>query len=686
MIVLFGPKRHPRDLVRLGRLDSVATVPDDLVLARARTFLVTGPDGDLDAAPGEPVGLFHADTRHLSRWRLTVDGAAPVVLSLAGDDTWWRSVSVPAGDGRDAHPRPPWALTRRRHVASGAVRDELELVSYADEPLDLPVRIEADGDFADQFALRWPGAAGKGTLTRQVAGGELVLRYERERFARTTALRGSAGAVADDEGVSWRVHLEPGGSWSGDLAVLVGGADPAPPAVRDVRTAAAADDEERTAFLAGAPALDTDWADLARSYETGLRDLASLRLPVAGRPDLWVVGAGRPWYLTLFGRDSLITGLMALPYLPSLAAGALVALAGVQGEIDDPLREEEPGKVVHEVREGELTACGDLPFGRYYGTVDATALWVVLLDEYDRWTGDDGLVAALEGPARAALAWLDRRAGGYLTYLSHNPDGLANQCWKDSPGSIRFADGSLAGGTIAVCEAQGYAFDAWRRAARLARDVWSDEALASRCDELAADLQRRFVDDFTLPGTAMAALALDGDGRRVDATTSNLGHLLWSGLLPHDLGVAVGRRLLEPDLFSGWGVRTMSTRDGGYHPLDYHDGSVWPHDTALVAAGLARYGLRDEAAQVARAVVDASAWFAHRLPEVFAGYDRAETGMPIRYPTACSPQAWAAATPLSLVSTLLGRGPDGDGVVHLPAGVGRLRLVPRAGDAPAAAP
>jgi glycogen debranching enzyme len=654
-------------------------VPDDLVLARGRTFLVTSPDGDLDADPSAPQGLFHADTRHLHCWRVLVDGRAPVLLSLGGDDTWWRSVSVPPADTDEHHPRPPWALTRRRHLAAGRVRDELEVVSYADVPLTLAVRVEVAADFADQLALRWPGARPQGRLEQQAAGSRLELCYARGDFVRTTTLA-AAEARADGGGLTWDVELAPGERWSAAVEVVLGaGGDPVLPAVADVAAAADADDAERRSFLAAAPELDTDWVGLQRAYEQGLRDLASLRLPVPGRPDLAVVGAGRPWFLTLFGRDSLITGWMALPYLPALAAGALVALAGVQGEVDAPLREEEPGKIVHELREGELTACGDLPFGRYYGTVDATALWLVLLDEYHRWTGDDELVQQLEQPARAALSWLDRRAYGYLSYVSHNPEGLRNQCWKDSPGSMRFADGSLADGTIAVCEAQGYAFDAWRRAARLARDVWSDQALASRCDDLAADLQRRFVTDFWLPDKGILALALDGEGRQVDATTSNLGHLLWSGILPHDLGVVVGRRLLEPDLFSGWGVRTMSTEDGGYHPLDYHDGSVWPHDTAVVAAGLARYGLHDEAGRLARAVIDAAAWFGDRLPEVFAGYQRDQTGMPVRYPTACSPQAWAAAVPLSVVTTVLGRGPEGDGESHLPEGVQRLRLVPRRG-------
>jgi glycogen debranching enzyme len=654
-------------------------VPDHLVLARGRTFLVTSPDGDLDADRSAPQGLFHADTRHLHRWRVLVDGGLPVLLSLGGDDTWWRSVSVPPADPDEHHPRPPWALTRRRHLAAGRVRDELEVVSYADVPLTLAVRVEAAADFADQFTLRWPGARSQGRHERRAGGGTLELCYARGDFVRTTTLA-AADARADEGGLTWDVELAPGARWSAAVVVLLGaGAEPVAAGVADVAAAAGADDAERTSFLAAAPELDTDWVGLQRAYERGLRDLASLRLPVPGRPDLAVVGAGRPWFLTLFGRDSLITGWMALPYLPALAAGALVALAGVQGEVDAPLREEEPGKIVHELREGELTACGDLPFGRYYGTVDATALWLVLLDEYHRWTGDDELVQRLEQPARAALSWLDRRAYGYLTYVSHNPDALRNQCWKDSPGSMRFADGSIADGTIAVCEAQGYAFDAWRRAARLARDVWSDQALASRCDDLAADLQRRFVTDFWLPDKGILALALDGEGRQVDATTSNLGHLLWSGILPHDLGVVVGRRLLEPDLFSGWGVRTMSTEDGGYHPLDYHDGSVWPHDTALVAAGLARYGLHDEAGRLLHAVIDAARWFDDRLPEVFAGYQREQTGMPVRYPTACSPQAWAAAVPLSVVTTVLGRGPEGDGEPHLPEGVERLRLVPRRG-------
>ena len=206
---------------------------------------------------------------------------------------------------------------------------------------------------------------------------------------------------------------------------------------------------------------------------------------------------------------------------------------------------------------------------------------------------------------------------------------------------------------------------------------WSDEPLATRCDDLAADLQRRFVHDFWLPDRGFVALALDGEGRPVDSTTSNPRHLLWSGILPHELGVTVGLRLLEPDLFSGWGIRTMSTEDAAYHPLDYHDGAVWPHDTALVAAGLARYGLRDEAARLALAVVEAAGYFGDGLPELFAGHDRAESGVPVRYPTACSPQAWAAATPLSLISTLLGRTPDGDAGPHLPPGVTRLALTHR---------
>jgi len=290
-------------------------------------------------------------------------------------------------------------------------------------------------------------------------------------------------------------------------------------------------------------------------------------------------------------------------------------------------------------------------------------LFLILLDEYERWTGDTERVLRLEPNARAALAWIDhdgdRDGDGYVEYERRNTNtGLENQCWKDSWNSILFADGTLAAGPIATCEIQGYVYDAKRRSARLARDVWDDPELAARLEDEAAALKERFNADFWLPEREFFALALDGDKRQVDSLTSNIGHLLWSGIVADDKADAVARHLLGPKLFSGWGVRTMAQGERGYNPLGYHLGTVWPHDCSLIAAGLARYGYRDEAARIAFAVLEAAAFFRHRLPEVFAGFARHHTGFPVVYPTASSPQAWAAATPVLLLQAVLGLVPD----------------------------
>jgi glycogen debranching enzyme len=365
-----------------------------------------------------------------------------------------------------------------------------------------------------------------------------------------------------------------------------------------------------------------------------------------------------------------------------MARATLKTLALLQGQKDDPFRDEEPGKILHELRFGELTAFEERPHSPYYGTADATPLFLVLLDEVERWTGNVDLVRGLEAEARAALAWIDdygdRDKDGYVEYERRNTEtGLENQCWKDSWNSILFADGTLASGAIATCEIQGYVYDAKRRCARLAREVWDDPELAACLEDEAAALKERFNEDFWLPERQFFALALDGAKRQVDSLTSNIGHLLWSGIVDDDKAGAIARHLLGPQLFSGWGIRTMAEGERGYNPLGYHVGTVWPHDSSLIAAGLARYGYRDEAARIAFAVLEAAAFFRHRLPEVFAGYPRAQTGFPVEYPTACSPQAWASGAPLLLVTTLLGLEPGPDGVSTdpvLPDGIGRLEL------------
>jgi len=424
-------------------------------------------------------------------------------------------------------------------------------------------------------------------------------------------------------------------------------------------------DESLEEWLEDAPTLETDFDDLRRTYHRSLVDLAALRFYPETVPDSSLPAAGLPWFMALFGRDSLITSYQALPFVPELCRTTLRALANQQATEFDDFRDAEPGKILHELRHGELTHFGKRPQSPYYGSCDSTPLFLVVLDEYERWTGDVETIKALEPHARAALRWIDEYGDtnddGYLDYDTRNPaSGLVNQCWKDSWNSIVWPDGRLASLPRATCEIQGYAYDARIRAARLARESWHDPTLADRLERDAAALRDRFIADFWLPDQGFYALAVDGEKQAVPTLTSNIGHLLWSGLVPDEHVDQVVAHLLGPWLFSGWGVRTLAAGQGVYNPLEYHNGSVWPHDTAIIAAGLARYGRRAEAGRLSMAILEAARHFNYRLPEVFVGYDRTATDLPVPYPSACSPQAWAAATPLLLLRVMLGLEPTGD--------------------------
>ena len=436
-------------------------------------------------------------------------------------------------------------------------------------------------------------------------------------------------------------------------------------------------------WIDDAPSIECDWEPLKATYRRSLVDLAALRFspPIAGGRSL--PAAGLPWFMTMFGRDSIFTSLQALPFTPELAATTLRALGDWQGVRLDDFRDEDPGRILHEMRYGEMTAFEERPHSPYYGSVDATPLYVVLLDEYERWTGDRALARELEVEARAALNWIDEYAdlmgNGYIWYRRRNEEtGLENQCWKDSWDSISFHDGSLPGFPRATCELQGYAYDAKVRGARLAREIWKDPQLADTLERDAADLKRRFNRDYWVEDGEYFAIALDEKGRQVDCLSSNIGHLLWSGIVDKTKAKALARHLLGPRLFSGWGVRTLAEGEGRYNPIGYHTGTVWPYDNSFIAWGLRRYGFKDEAAQIASGILDAAEFFDGRLPEAFGGYLRQQTKYPVQYPTACSPQAWSTGAPLLLLRTMLGLEPYGGHLAvdpALPSDIGHLELL-----------
>jgi glycogen debranching enzyme len=649
------------------------------------TFVVGDRLGDVRADEGREHGFFSEDTRYISRWVLRLARTPLQLLSLNQSAHFDAQFFLTPTVGPDE--QAPCSIVRHRLVDHVWMED-VTVTNHLHESRRFRLVLEVDADFADLFEVK-EGVAAERTVVRTHDATCLTFAYERGAFRRSVTIAAGSPATITGAGFQFDVELAAGQQWSTNLTISPHAAQPgirfAPRrprgVLKDLRNEKAA---ELDAWMARAPVLQTDDPALLRTYRASLGDLAALRM----HPDLargaTLPAAGLPWFMALFGRDSLITSYQALPYLPELAATTLRVLAARQAKVRDDFHEQEPGKILHELRFGELTARGERPHSPYFGSADATPLFLVLLDEYHRWSGDDQLVADLEPEARAALTWIedsgDCDGDGYVEYARRNPTtGLINQCWKDSWNSIQFADGTLAQGPIATCEIQGYVYDAQRRSARLARDVWDDEVLAQRLEQRAADLRARFRRDFWVEERGFHALALDGNKRRVDSLSSNIGHLLWSGILDDDEAATAAERLLDEQLYSGWGVRTLGAQEAGYNPLGYHTGTIWPHDNSLISAGLARYGHSQAASTIASAMLAAAPYFEHRLPEVFAGFPRSLTSVPVAFPTASRPQAWASGTPLLLLTTLLELEPtcaDSTTDLQLPFGYATLSRRP----------
>ena len=630
-----------------------------LSVLNGSTFVLGDRLGDVRADGGREHGFFSEDTRFISRWVLGVDERPLELLSLNQSAHFDAQFFLTPAVGPEEE--APCSIVRHRLVGDVWI-ERVIVTNHLHETSRLRVALDVDSDFADLFEVKDRLIAER-DVTCSHDDSSLTLSYVRGDFRRSVTVTSSSPAAVTRHGFAYALELAHGEQWSVDFSVSPHAAQPGLTFARrsprggleDQRRARSAELEN---WLAGAPEVDAEDPAIARTYRASLSDLGALRM----RPDLdkdpTLPAAGLPWFMAVFGRDSLIASFQALPYLPGLAATTLRVLGARQAATRDDFQEQEPGKILHELRFGELTSHRERPHSPYFGSADATPLFLILLDEYHLWSGDDSLVRELEPNARAALAWIadsgDLDGDGYVEYERRNlTTGLVNQCWKDSWNSIQFADGRLARGPIATCEIQGYVYDAQRRSARLAREVWGDEQLAERLERRAGDLRDRFRRDFWIPERGCHALALDGDKRQVDSLTSNVGHLLWSGILDDREADATAERLLSDEMYSGWGVRTLGMHEAGYNPLGYHTGTIWPHENSLIAAGLARYGHHEAAGTIASATLAAAPHFEHRLPEVFAGFPRPLTSVPVAFPTASRPQAWAAGAPLLLLSTLL---------------------------------
>jgi glycogen debranching enzyme len=645
------------------------------------SFVVGDRLGDVRAHEGREHGFFSEDTRFVSRWVLHVAGAPLELLGLDQRHHFTAQFFLTPTVGPDDP--APCSIMRRRLIDHEWMED-VTVTNHLHTTSEVSVALEVDADFADLFEVK-DGVVAEREVTCRHDDQTLTLSYARDGLHRRVTIAASRTGQVTRSGFAYAPRLAPGEQWSVTLTVTPSSTPSETTFARrgpraDMDELEAAKATELEAWLARAPDLQAQDPALARTYRASLSDLGALRMHPEQAHGATLPAAGLPWFMALFGRDSLITSLQTLPYLPSLAATTLRALAAGQAKVRDDFQEQEPGKILHELRLGELTARGERPHSPYYGTADATPLFLILLDEYHRWSADDELVRALEANARAALTWIDESGDadgdGYVEYSRRNQSsGLVNQCWKDSWDAIQSADGTLARGPIATCEIQGYVYDARRRCARLAREVWHDPVLAETLERQADDLRTIFRRDFWMPERGCHALALDGDKRQVDSLTSNIGHLLWSGILDEGEAASTAAHLLGEELYSGWGVRTLGRGESGYNPLGYHTGTVWPHENSLIVAGLARYGYHELARTVAASILRAAPYFEHRLPEVFAGFPAAVTTVPVAFPTASRPQAWAAGAPLLLLTALLELKPgDTDVYVDASSGIGDVAL------------
>ncbi|MCL5961482.1 MAG: amylo-alpha-1,6-glucosidase [Chloroflexi bacterium] len=646
----------------------------EISVIEGNSFVVADDLGDI--VTGTPHGLYYADTRFLSEFTLRLNGREPLLLSSGNRGGSCASFYLTNPAGEDL-PQGSVSLVRDRSVCV-ALHEDITLENHSDRQLAVKLDLCFAADFADVFEVR----GGKPAKLRQISqefgpGGVLSFTYRREEFSRSARVSFSQPAQMEDNRAIFDFTLGPKEQWLVHLDVrpvvdripipdACIGVQPDTPFSRlvagDFDEGGQSDTNGEQGIVAKAPALITEDARMQFAYDRAVLDVGALRLKVDG--EHYLLAAGLPWYMAMFGRDSIIAALQTLLLGPELATGTLRALAHYQSRRTDPYRDEEPGKIPHEIRFGELSCLEEVPHSRYYGTVDATPLYLVLLSETFRWTGNLDLVQELLPNAEAALEWIERHGDldgdGFVEYARRSIHGQLNQGWKDSVDPVQFADGTIAKAPIALAEVQGYVYDAKARMAEIYRALGRLE-LAESLDREAGELKKRFDEAFWMPEEGFYAMALDGEKRKVSAITSNPGHCLWSGIISEERAAAVVERLMAPDMFNGWGIRTMSCAMRGYNPISYHNGSVWPHDNSLIIVGLRRYGFDREAEKLIGGLLDASSHFpSHRLPELFAGYERRNGSFPVEYLGANSPQAWASGAIVLMLQTMLGLDPRGD--------------------------
>ena len=655
--------KQPQDLIPEARFYIPATGPATRprrTLKYGDTFIVVDSHGDIGTSAGGTDGLFHCDTRFLSHLELLLNGLQPLLLgSNVRDDNSQLTVDLTNPDiYYDQHlvlPKDTVHVVRTIFLWRDTAYHRFAIRNYGDQAVDLRLTMLFDSDFADLFEVRGLHRTKHGAVDYAFDAAKAVLTYHgfdaRKRQTaldfdpRPTELTATSAAYV--------IHLAPKAVKV--LFLTVGCGSPAPPKPAPfLRGLRGAHGELRRRSQNASTVISSN--DIFN--EVLCRSMADLYMLMTDTPQGPYPYAGIPWYSTTFGRDGLITALQMLWLDPRVAQGVLRRLAAFQAKTYDDASDAQPGKILHEMREGEMAALGEVPFGLYYGSVDATPLFVMLAGLCAERTGDDAMIVELWPAIEAALSWIDgpgdRDGDGFVEYYRATERGLANQGWKDSEDAIFHADGRLAEGPIALAEVQGYVYGAKHALARCAERLgWTERALRLKAE--ADQLAERFDESFWCPKLGTYALALDGNKEPCRVRSSNAGQVLFTGIAKPDRAIEVAQGLLRPQFFSGWGIRTIANSEARYNPMSYHNGSIWPHDNALIALGLARYDLKRPLERVFKGLFDAACYFEmQRLPELFCGFQRSRGRGPTLYPVACSPQAWASATPFTLIEASLG--------------------------------
>jgi glycogen debranching enzyme len=663
--------REMRSVLKVGEdfyilASSIASRRKHRVLANAHSFAVFDVGGDILESPLEAFGFFHNDTRYLSRFELRIDGKVPYFLnSYLSEDKALLRINVTNPDLNEPGnnimlPRDSIQIERSWVVTKANLCHRLRVHNYAGGAVVIPLEFLVGVDFGDIFEARGVKRSRHGKLFKPDVVDDTVRFSYRglDGVKRFTEVSFSlAPRTLSGERAAFLIGLEPGQSVGLDVRITAGNEQEAGLRNHPLNYGSALAARHREIVASQA-----QWARISASsplLDALLRrSMADLTSIISDTSEGTFMMAGIPWFATLFGRDSIITTMSVLPFNPDIAIHTLRMLAKLQGSRVDQAREEEPGKIVHEIRGGEMAATGEVPFGRYYGSVDSTPLFLWLLGRCVAIAGNLALAEELWPNVERALEWIerwgDRDGDGYVEYNRETPRGLANQGWKDSFDAISHADGELAHPPIALAEVQGYVYAAYTSIAEVAARLGHRD-LASGLTERAQSLKKSFSRDFWLERERMVALALDGEKRPCRIMTSNPAHCLAAGLLEEDQASALSERLLADDMFSGWGLRTLSARERRYNPMSYHNGSVWPHDNAIAAMGLARYGNAAGALRILENLLDASAHLnSASLPELFCGFPREERLGPVPYPVACYPQAWSAASVFLILQATLG--------------------------------